>query len=49
MKKYIGLLVIALFLVGQSQAQIWKSIKKAADDVLDDDKTSELTEQEVDK
>jgi hypothetical protein len=47
MKKYIGLLIVAMFVVGQSQAQIWKNIKKAADDVLDDDKTSELTEQEI--
>lgn len=47
MKKYIGLAIIALFVVVQSQAQIWKNIKKAADDVLDDDKTSQLTEQEI--
>ena len=49
MKKYIGLMVIALFVVGQSQAQVWKKIKDAADDVLEETNTSGLTEEEVAK
>lgn len=49
MKKNIVLLIIVFITFGQTNGQIWKNIKKAADDVLDDEKKSELTEQEVAK
>jgi len=47
MKKYIIILAL-LFLAMNSNAQLWKNLKKAAKDVIEDN-NSELTEEEVAK
>lgn len=49
MKKYIGILIIALFTSGQLQAQFWKKMKRAVKDAVEETNTPELSDEEVAK